>query len=229
MISGTQLKYRLRIPARVTNRMAHGATLCCSLSLLPKWDREIKTKEETREEGKERSFLVRLVFLLYAHTPCKHVYTPCVRIVPHSKSSQGPQPVPSLPFFPPSLPLLLHDLCLFRSLVADTRPTCKSCRDLVYLRDSRFPTTGVFPPTKLDRPLSGRFFSSVFLFSFSFSSLSLAGYSFGLLVWGEKLIGRSIIVSFLRRYGNGLKKELHALLSLHAAYPLESRDAILFE
>lgn len=94
-----------------------------------------------------------------------------------------------------------------------TRPTCKSCRDLVYLRDSRFPTTGVFPPTKLDRPLSGRFFSSVFLFSFSFSSLSLAGYSFGLLVWGEKLIGRSIIVSFLRRYGNGLKKELRALLT----------------
>lgn len=120
---------------------------------------------------------------------------------------------PLSPFFPPSLPLLLHDLCLFRSLVADTRPTCKSCRDLVYLRDSRFPTTGVFPPTKLDRPLSGRFFSSVFLFSFSFSSLSLAAYSFGLLVWGEKLIGRSIIVSFLRRYGNGLKKELRALLT----------------
>lgn len=103
MISGTQLKYRLRIPARVTNRMAHGATSCCSLFLLPKRDREIKTKEETREEGKESSFLVRLVFLLYAHTraraPCKHVYTPCVRIVPHSKSSQGPQPVPSLPLF----------------------------------------------------------------------------------------------------------------------------------
>lgn len=136
---------------------------------------------------------------------------------------------PLSPFFLRLFLSFYTTVCLFRSLAADTRPTCKSCRDLVYLRDSRFPTTGVFPPTKLDRPLSGRFFSSVFLFSFSFSSLSLAGYSFGLLVWGEKLIGRSIIVSFLRRYGNGLKKELRALLSLHAAYPLESRDAILFE
>lgn len=120
---------------------------------------------------------------------------------------------PLSPFFLRLFLSFYTTVCLFRSLAADTRPTCKSCRDLVYLRDSRFPTTGVFPPTKLDRPLSGRFFSSVFLFSFSFSSVSLAGYSFGLLVWGEKLIGRSIIVSFLRRYGNGLKKELRALLT----------------
>lgn len=52
MISGTQLKYRLRIPARVTNRMAHGATLLLSLSPSETRQRnKDKRRNERRGEG----------------------------------------------------------------------------------------------------------------------------------------------------------------------------------
>lgn len=196
--------------------MVQPCAAALSLSLFPsslKRDGEIKTKGRRREEErrrKERSFLVHespcfprvhLVHgTIYVHTRASTVQTRIHTLCALSRIRSRVRVRNQFPLPPPLFFFSLHlflpfytTVCLF--LVPDTRPTCKSCRDLVYLRDSRFPTTGVFPP-KLDRPLSGRFFS-VFLLLFLFFSLFLVGYSFGfLLVWGEKLIERSIIMSF---------------------------------
>lgn len=193
MISGTPTKISSSNPSPCKQRLLESSTEWCnlvlllslSLSLSVETRRRNKDKGEERRRNErrgEREVLPRSRIALFSSCTLStrhhirthtrehraNTYTHPVRIVPHSKSSQGPQPVPSpsaSPFF--SLHLFLPfytTVCLF--LVPDTRPTCKSCRDLVYLRDSRFPTTGVFPP-KLDRPLSGRFFS-VFLLLFLF-------------------------------------------------------------
>lgn len=112
--------------------MVQPCAAALSLSLFPsslKRDGEIKTKgkreEETREEGKERSFLVHespcfprvhLVHgTIYVHTRASTVQTRIHTLCALSRirsrvrvRNQFPLPPPLL-FFPPPLPPLLHD------------------------------------------------------------------------------------------------------------------------
>lgn len=151
---------------------------CASLSFSLKRDGWNKDREEEkRVVPRSRIALFSSCTLstrLHIHTPCANTYTHPARIVPYSKSSQGPQPVPSLslsssPFF---LHLFLPFCTTVRLSAPDTRPTCKSCRDLVYLRDSRFPTGGGVSTVEIGPSIKRTVFLDVSFLSVSLSHSS---------------------------------------------------------
>lgn len=201
VISGTQTEISSSNPCNQRllelNPRAQPNGTRCNLVLLSLFEtrRRNKDKEKRRVLPRSRIALFSSCTFstqgVYTYTHRANTYTHPVRALSRIRVRVRNQ-------FPLSLfSFFLHLFLPFSVSLSDTRPTCKSCRDLVYLRDSRFPTTGVFPPTKLDRPLSGRFFSSRCFFSFFFSSFFSLSLSFSLVGLGREIDReRSIIMSF---------------------------------